>query len=106
MSTASVQIGKAVTSTPVVIYDAEDDPVKRGCSTFEIEWLSGDPIQVCVEGDHQLTGGTPSVWSPPFRRAKQYCAHGDRITKVWAKASDENGSTLNSDPLSRSSPAM
>jgi len=96
------QKDKVLDATGLLIYDSSDDPTGKGCSVFDIEVISGDPVMVCIEGLH----AKGDVENGQFRRVttnKQFCAHGNRITQVWGKA-ETSSTTIDSGPLSRDSP--
>jgi len=96
------QRNKVLDAAGELIYDSADDPMKIGCSTFEVEQTAGDPVMVCVEGVH-ANGDVENGQFRTFTGPKQFCAHGNRVTKVWAKA-ETSSTTIDSGPLSRNSP--
>ncbi len=103
MPVSVTQDNKTLDATGELIYDSADDAMGRGCSTYQITRVSGDDVLVCVEGVH--THGDPSA-GPfiPVTDVSVFAAHGDRITKVFAKART-NSATIHAGPISRSSPA-
>jgi hypothetical protein len=100
MPVSVTQISKTLDATGELIYDAGDD--FNGCSTYEVEKVSGDDVLVCVEGVHAESASVAGPFAP-VSTSKQFCAHGDRITKVYAKSAGTS-STINATPLSRNSP--
>lgn len=96
------QIGKVLNGTGELIYDFADDAMGVGCSTYEVSKEAGDRVLVCCEGVHTNLDPEDGPFYP-INSVKAFCAHGNRITKVWGKA-ETSSTTIDAGPLSRNSP--
>lgn len=99
MPVSVTQNAKVLDTDGELIYDADDD--FDGCTTFEVEKVSGADVLVCCKGHH--TEGDPE--QGPFGTVtsgrKQWASRGrHKITKVWAKAASST-TTVHSEPLVR-----
>lgn len=103
MPVSVTQIGKVLDGDGELIYDAAADPVGNGCSTYEVSKEAGDRVLVCCEGVHTNLEPENGPFYP-IGDVKQFCAHGNRISKVWAKA-ETSSTTIDAGPLSRNSPS-
>lgn len=101
MPVSVTQNNKALDGTGELIYNADDD--FGGCSTYEVTKVSGDDVLVCVEGVHAESASAAGPFGRVTSGSKQWCAHGNRITKVYAKAASSSA-TIHAEPLSRNSP--